>query len=107
MNSTELQEKINALKEKMDSLKSKPWFRAIQVVYILSAVLSGGFVILLGSAGDSNSQPSIFIWGTVVVIASFWTIKKVGYYIILGNVNTIKPEYKHTLEAKLKNNERK
>lgn len=102
MNSTELQEKLNALNDKKLKLKTKPWFRAIQVLYGIVAVLAEGLVLLLTSLSESDQGWSIFIWGTVIVFALFWIIRKVGYYIMIGNVNIVEPDYEHTLEAKLK-----
>jgi len=102
MNSTELQEKLNALNDKKHKLKTKSWFRAIQVLYATLAVLSEGLVLLLTSLADSDQQSSFFIWGTIIVFALFGIIRKVGYYIMIGNVNIVQPDYEHTLEAKLK-----
>ena len=102
MNSTELQEKLNALNDKKRKLKTKSWFRAIQVVYGIVAILAEGLVVLLAFSAESDQQSGIFIWGTIIVVVLFWIIKKVGYYIMIGNVNIVQPDYEHTLEAKLK-----
>ena len=107
MNSTELQEKLNALNDKKRKLKTKSWFRAVQVLYVTIAILSEGLVLLITFSDESNQQSSIFIWGTVIVFVLFWIIKKVGYYIMIGNVNIVQPDFEHTLEGKLKNYERK
>ena len=104
MNSTEIQEKLNAYNDKKQSLKTKAWFRVVQVIYALGAILAEGFVILLTYSLDSN-QSSVFVWGTVIVFIIFWIIKKVGYYIMIGDLKIIKPDFEHTLEAKLKKHE--
>lgn len=102
MNSTELQEKLNALNGKKEKLKTKSWFRAVQVIYATLAIIAEGLVLLLTFSDESDQQFSIFIWGTAIVFALFWIIRRVGYYIIIGNENIVQPDYEHTLEAKLK-----
>jgi hypothetical protein len=99
MNSTELQEKINSLNNKKENLKTKGWFRALEVLFFLSATIMVGFIILMSFAFESFS---VLFFGIIIIFILLKIIKKVGYYIILGSVSTVKPNYEETLEAKFK-----
>lgn len=101
MNSTEIQEKLNALNARKSKLKTKVWFRLLEVVYWLALIISGLIVFVLSI---SDQGFTTFFWGSIIVFIIFTIIKKVGYYIIIGNLETIKPDFEHTLNSKLKNN---
>jgi hypothetical protein len=80
-------EKSNVLNDKKQKLKTKPWFRTLQVVYV-AAIIMVWFSPLIWGAGD-NSYGDLIMW-TIFIFVIFWITRKVGYYIIIGNLDTIK-----------------
>jgi hypothetical protein len=80
------------LKAKKQKLKTKPWFRSLQVVYIVAVILAEGFVLIISANVDDEAQ--LFIVGTIAVFILFLIIRKAGYYIILGNIDTTEPDKK-------------
>jgi len=99
MNTTELQERLNTLADRKRELATKPWFRALQVIYACAFILAGGFVALIALSIQSLE---IFIIGAALTYGLFYSLRKVTYYIILGSAQTVKPDPEHLLENKFK-----
>lgn len=94
MNSTEMQEKINAITERKNILKQKPWYRALEVVYSIAYVLGLLFVIVLSYSSGSFLT---LVIGGLIFLGIFKAIKSASDYIFVGSIDTVRPEKQHML----------
>lgn len=83
MNDTKIQENSN---NKKIELKSKIYFRILEVFYWLALLASILFALFVASIMWVEWGYSSLLWGTIIIFVFFTGLKKIGYYILIGNM---------------------
>jgi hypothetical protein len=99
MNSTERQERLNAIADRKRKLITRPWFRALQVAFILASIF---FEVLIGLFAFALQSLDTFIVGSAILCGIFYLIRAAAYYVFVGTLHTVEPQAEHLLETRLK-----